>query len=78
MSDPRPIIRFVATYPGAQNENDVKLLGEHYRLAGPAWPNKTDEQSVHADQVVARKVGWNGGPIFEYTCPACGIRWRRE
>jgi len=77
MSD-APRIHFVATSPGAQSENDRKLLGEHYRLAGPGWDQKTDAQRAHQDQVIARKVGYNGSPIFEYTCPACGIRWRRE
>jgi len=79
MDTDRKPIRFVCTRPGADTEAERATMGEHYRLAGPGWPNKTDAQREHADQVISRKVGWNGaGPIWEHVCPACGIRWRRE
>ena len=32
----------------------------------------------HQEQVQAVKVGWRGYPVFEFTCPACRIRWRTK
>lgn len=79
MSDaPVKPIRSVQTYPGTRTAEGDRLLDAHHLACGPDWPNKTDAQRAHTDQVIGRKVGWNGGPIFEYTCPSCGIRWRRE
>ena len=67
---------FIATWPQEARtpEGDV-LLVKHRELCG-TWPDYTPEQEAHADQTRHVKVGYNGAPKYEHTCPACGIRWR--
>ena len=69
-------MNFIVTHPIAAQPSDKAAMVKH-RLAcayGPGQP--TPENLAHQRQVTFVKVGYNGGPIFEYTCSACGIRWR--
>ena len=72
-------IRFVQTYPGAVDVEGHKLLAHHRELTGHLRPGTlTPEEEAHRSQVHSVKVGWKGYPIWEFTCPACGIRWRND
>ncbi len=76
MSDPAPReIRFVCTYPGARTPEGDALLKRHAFLAGHGHPEPTEDERVHQDQVIFRRP-FRG--VIEYTCQACGIRWRIE
>lgn len=79
MADSAPKIRFI---PSAavfgQTQEDKAALVAHRLACGYGPGAKTPEHQAHADQVQRRRVGWNGAPIYEMTCPACGIRWRTE
>lgn len=71
-------IRFVQTYPIGQTEEDRKALATHKAAIGPDVGPRSTQQAEHRAQVSYHKVGWNGRPIFEMTCMACGIRWRND
>lgn len=79
MSDAPAKIRFLSTWPPAAKAPDTDaLIAAHWKAVGAGrYPEpKTPEEQSHADQTRAVKVGWDGGNVYEYTCPACGIRWR--
>ena len=63
--------------------NPIRFVLDSQRHDPDGWEMLQNHRTLcqlpgHSDQVQHRKVGWNGYPIFEFTCPACGIRWRRE
>ena len=72
-------IRFVQTYPGAVDPEGQRLLAEHRRLTGHLQARALSTyEEAHRAQVASVEVGWKGYPIFEFTCPLCGIRWRNN
>ncbi len=72
-------IRFVVASPAGADPQGQALLAGHRRLTGHMLKELTPDHETHRAQVRSVKVGWNGaGPVWEFTCPACGIRWRSE
>lgn len=71
-------IRFIITHPRAQTDADREAMEIHRAGIGPETGARSTQQAEHRAQVSYRKVGWNGAPIYEMTCLACGIRWRND